>query len=130
MEIQIKSTGKQFVLSSEANAEKINDWIKSELGLSFSLSVAKGSDGDVVTNKMNRAEQGELREKISRLNKNPDPDNTQIKIKPKGRRLELLSIAERDGLSHGASWFCTEYHVDAKGAKPEWEGEMICYVYN
>jgi len=46
-----------------------------------------------------------------------------------GRYLELLEVAERDGLNHGNSWVCTEYHVDAKGAHPSWEGQLICYVY-
>lgn len=46
-----------------------------------------------------------------------------------GRDVELLSVAERDGLPHGRSWVCSGYDVDARGISPEREGEMVCYVY-
>lgn len=45
------------------------------------------------------------------------------------RRIMPLSVAQRDGLNHGRSWYCGERDIEAKGAMPEWEGDLICYVY-
>lgn len=46
-----------------------------------------------------------------------------------GRYIELASVAERDGLNHGRAWFCGERDIETKGAKPEFEDMLICYVY-
>ncbi|KFF48110.1 hypothetical protein GY26_16115 [Gammaproteobacteria bacterium MFB021] len=46
------------------------------------------------------------------------------------RYVTSLAIAERDGLNHGRAWACGEMDIIRKGALPEWEGEMICYVYS
>jgi len=46
-----------------------------------------------------------------------------------GRYIELLSVAEEQGLSHGKSWTCTEYNIDTKQLHPSWGGLEICYVY-
>lgn len=46
-----------------------------------------------------------------------------------GRYIELLSVAERNGLNFGMDWVCTSKDVDEKGANPEFEGERVCYVY-
>lgn len=45
------------------------------------------------------------------------------------RRIMPLSVAQRDGLNHGRSWYCGERDIETKGAMPEWEGDLICYVY-
>lgn len=45
------------------------------------------------------------------------------------RRIVPLEVAKRDGLNHGKSWYCKERDIEAKGAAPEWEGDLICYVY-
>lgn len=48
----------------------------------------------------------------------------------KGRRyLELLAVAERDGLNHGASWYCGDREIEVMGMNPMHEGELVCYVY-
>lgn len=50
--------------------------------------------------------------------------------KNSGRRyLELLSIAQRDNLSHGKSWYCGEREIETMGMNPMHEGELVCYVY-
>ena len=45
------------------------------------------------------------------------------------RRIMPLSVAQRDGLNHGRAWYCSERDIETKGAMPEWEGDLICYVY-
>lgn len=45
------------------------------------------------------------------------------------RYVELLSVANKAGLDHGAAWRCAERDIQVKGASPMWEGELICYVY-
>ena len=47
----------------------------------------------------------------------------------KSRRIMPLSVAQRDGLNHGRAWYCGERDIETKGAMPEWEGDLICYVY-
>lgn len=46
-----------------------------------------------------------------------------------GRYIELLSIADKNGLNHGKSWVADGFTVDSKQLNPSWEGEYICYVY-
>lgn len=45
------------------------------------------------------------------------------------RRVELLAVAERQKLSHGTSWVCNGWQVDRDSLPPEFEGELVCYVY-
>lgn len=45
------------------------------------------------------------------------------------RYLELLVVAERDGLNHGKSWYCGEREIETMGMNPMHEGELVCYVY-
>lgn len=47
----------------------------------------------------------------------------------KSRYLELLSIAQRDNLNHGKSWYCGEREIETMGMNPMHEGELVCYVY-
>ncbi|EBV8483672.1 hypothetical protein HT95_002350 [Salmonella enterica subsp. enterica serovar Ago] len=54
---------------------------------------------------------------------------TQVRPNRGVRYLELLSIAERDGLSHGKSWYCGEREIETMGMNPMHEGELVCYVY-
>lgn len=50
--------------------------------------------------------------------------------KSAGRRyLELLSVAKRDGLNHGQSWYCGDREIETMGMNPMHEGELVCYVY-
>lgn len=53
----------------------------------------------------------------------------QAKKPATGRYVELLEVAEREGLNHGKAWICGERDIETKGAHPAWESEMICYVY-
>ena len=46
-----------------------------------------------------------------------------------GRYVELLSIAEKDNLNHGNSWYASGMDVDRNQLHPSSEGEAICYVY-
>lgn len=47
----------------------------------------------------------------------------------KRRYLTNLERAELYGLNHGRAWTCGEIDIQTKGALPEWEGDLICYVY-
>jgi len=47
----------------------------------------------------------------------------------RGRYVELLSVAIRDGLNHGKSWRLNSDTCSAYGFHPMHEGELICYVY-
>ena len=47
----------------------------------------------------------------------------------KRRYVTSLDRAEREGLNHGRAWTCGEIDIQTKGARPEWEGDLICYVY-
>ncbi|ECB1778536.1 hypothetical protein EU837_01995 [Salmonella enterica subsp. enterica serovar Kibi] len=54
----------------------------------------------------------------------------KAKSKPGNRYLELLSIAERDGLNHGKSWCCGDREIETMGMNPMHDGELVCYVYS
>lgn len=66
--------------------------------------------------------------KLIRENKNAETVAQHTKWTD--RKILPLSVADRDGLNHGKSWYCGERDIQIKGALPEWEGEKICYVYN
>lgn len=46
-----------------------------------------------------------------------------------GRYVELLSVAIKNDLNHGASWYASGKDIDTKQLHPSWENEEICYVY-
>lgn len=46
-----------------------------------------------------------------------------------GRYVELARVARDNNLNHGKTWWCGEVDIETKGAMPEWEGDLICYVY-
>lgn len=48
----------------------------------------------------------------------------------RGRYVELLAVAERDGLNHGRSWHLNSDTCSVYGFSPMHEGELICYVYS
>lgn len=54
----------------------------------------------------------------------------KAKTSPRGRYVELLSVAERDGLNHGRSWYLNSDTCSVYGFNPMHEGELICYVYS
>lgn len=45
------------------------------------------------------------------------------------RYVESYQVAIEKNLNHGKPWVCSAYDVDARGIRPEWKGEKICYVY-
>lgn len=49
--------------------------------------------------------------------------------KKSGRYVELLAVAERDGLSHGRSWRLNSDTCSVHAINPMHEGELVCYVY-
>lgn len=65
------------------------------------------------------------KERHARQNAAPAPKATAWKA----RRVMPVVVAEREGLSRGKSWFCSERDIQTKGACPSWEGQAICYVY-
>lgn len=69
-----------------------------------------------------RAEQNE-KERAAQVAEPPPAGNS------KRRYVTSLERAEREGLNHGRAWTCGEIDIQTKGARPEWEGELICYVY-
>lgn len=54
----------------------------------------------------------------------------KAKSSSRGRYIELLSIADRDGLNHGRSWYLNSDTCAAYGFHPMHEGELVCYVYS
>ncbi|HHJ4223892.1 TPA: hypothetical protein ACQJLA_005746 [Raoultella ornithinolytica] len=50
--------------------------------------------------------------------------------KKSGRYVELLAVAERDGLNHGRSWALNSDTCSVYGINPMHEGELVCYVYS
>ncbi|AMZ07111.1 hypothetical protein BA000_23415 [Salmonella enterica subsp. enterica serovar Anatum] len=49
--------------------------------------------------------------------------------KKTSRYVELLSVAENNGLNDGRAWLCGDYDIECRGINPMFEGESICYVY-
>ena len=75
----------------------------------------------------NKARLARVRQIIADYNAKPITSPTAVK--PTGRYVELVSVADRKCLNHGKSWRASGYDVDANGIAPQHEGEMICYVY-
>lgn len=87
-------------------------------------------DGTSAVTRANRAEYAALDRLVDRLNAQasraaaPAPSAAAA-----SRRIELLAVAERDGLPHGKSWICSAQQVERGDADPWMEGEFVCYVY-
>ncbi|HCT7944866.1 TPA: hypothetical protein OT890_003620 [Raoultella ornithinolytica] len=50
--------------------------------------------------------------------------------KKSGRYVELLAVAESNGLNHGRSWRLNSDTCSVYGINPMHEGELVCYVYS
>lgn len=65
-------------------------------------------------------------------------NNKQAKVEVKApkkavdsrRYVDTLANADSLKLKHGKSWVCTEYDIECNGVRPEFDGELICYVYS
>ncbi len=77
----------------------------------------------MVAGRMNRVEAANLRRLAATVAAPSAP------VVASARRIELLAVATRDGLSHGKSWVCGARQVETGDAQPWMEGEMVCYVY-
>lgn len=95
-------------------------------------SILKDKNGNLVVECINKKMLSNFKYLIDSLNTKKTTTNSpkeQTNQPKKSRYIELLNIAQRDGLNHGKSWFCTAYNVDSMSLPPHFEGEMICYVY-
>lgn len=80
-------------------------------------------DGNECRGEANTAEIRRLVEAVERA-------SAPAQTRTGGRRyIELLDVAERDGLNHGRAWICDGFRIDRDSLPPEWEGRAICYVY-
>lgn len=87
-------------------------------------------DGTSATTRANRAEYAALERLAEKLAAQSARTVAAPARATRGaRRIELLSVAERDGLQHGQSWRCSAQQVERGDADPWMEGEIVCYVY-
>lgn len=69
---------------------------------------------------------------VDALNREPELRTYEVRTQVEQctlRRIELLRVAQEQNLNAGREWVCAIAHVDAHSLPPEWEGELICYVY-
>lgn len=95
----------------------IPDELRESVKQCASYAVAQLENGDLLmtTNRADRA-------KLDTLIERPVGKKSEWN----SRRIELLSNA---GNNHGNAWTCTWQNVDANSLPPEWEGQLVCYVY-
>jgi hypothetical protein len=86
-------------------------------------STGSAEDGRL-TGRVNKSERYALERMVEAANRPAAPRTNSA------RRVELFSVAQRDGLNHGKSWICSAYNCDAQGVDPSFEGQAVCYVYN
>ncbi len=91
--------------------------------------VIEHDDGSLELRQVLWPEVRQIIEMVDRMNKASKTLNRESS-KPSARRIELLSVAERDGLNHGRAWYCSDRDIETKGINPMHEGELICYVYS
>lgn len=122
MKIEIISTDKHNFLVRCNNEEKLKVWVGEN---SRWASVTPAGEGVYMLRGMNKAQAADMARRI-RLLDSPEKSAAQGRSSG-GRRVALLKNAE--GLNHGKAWVASAYDVDSKSLPPEWEGELICYIY-
>lgn len=73
----------------------------------------------------NKREIGSIRERVEATKVKP----RAVQGKKSERYIELALFANDNGLNHGKSWVCSLSNVEQHSLSPEWQGELICYVY-
>ena len=86
-------------------------------------------DGTSATTWANRVEYARLSDLADRMAAQAATPASRQDATQRARRIELLAVAERDGLPHGKSWHCSAQQVERGDAQPWMEGEIVCYVY-
>ena len=93
----------------------------------------RNSNGDIEANFNNKRHAAEIESAVEDANKQSALKNSEsqdYKNRFKNRYVELLTVAKRDGLSHGAAWIASERDIDVHQLDPWVGGEFICYVYS
>lgn len=116
-----KSGSKTTYRVSGLNKEQIQSAIPGALVIE--------SDGEVQVNLNNKRERYSLDRLVENIN-NRETQAEQCADRAYNHRyLKNLEYAHLHNLRCGKAWICTERDIQTKGALPEWEGQLICYVY-
>lgn len=84
-------------------------------------------DGFIKLNVGNNDQMAKISAIIER--KNAAPVVSEPK-KSGARRIELATVAESKNMNHGKIWTANWKNVDSGMVPPEYEGELVCYVYS
>ncbi|ECM8230931.1 hypothetical protein YG56_20960 [Salmonella enterica subsp. enterica serovar Kentucky] len=104
-----------YITNAIKHAEVFGQWRSSEM-----------PDGSLMLLQVRWAEIRRVEQLIEALNTPAKPRQPK---KSSGRYVELLAVAQRDGLNHGRSWYLNSDTCAVYGFNPMHEGELVCYVY-
>lgn len=90
-------------------------------------SVFELDNGDLRVHCTNRKEASDVLYQLELSNAEPIQKPT-VKTVSTGQRTIMLA-SNAIGKNHGKSWICSGFNIDRYSLPPEWEGELICYVY-
>lgn len=99
------------------------------LGTLEDIYMAKRNrSGQIEASFNNKAQASEIESAVDDANAKAisNPDTKKIV----NRYVELLSVAEKEGLDHGKTWIASERDIDVHQLDPWVGGEAVCYVYN
>ncbi|WP_345868346.1 hypothetical protein [Shewanella algae] len=111
-------TNTTFIIS---NAHTLSEKMPSR------ASVLKLESGDLRVHCTNKREAADVRYQLELAN-SESASTPAVKTVTTSQR-QIMLAANAVGKNHGKAWICTGFNVDKHSLPPEWEGELICYVY-
>lgn len=118
--LEINYLGNRQIEIRGAEVESAAERIATEIG-----GAAFVGDSGTIRGRWSKNDTQQIERIIGQINAASTPAPA-----PRGERyIERLEVAERNGLNHGRSWVCNGWQVDQHSLPPEFEGELVCYVY-